>query len=214
VFTFGGTHAEYIQFLSTFILAHKPGINRADAAIEAERIYACGRHKDIESLAYFRNEVLALIGSKIGMYCMSTRPDDILMWSHYSDDHKGYCLEFEASDDTPFFGEAQPVIYSDSYPTVDFFQTPSHEQLELIFLTKASHWRYENEWRIIDHTAGPGMREYPEGLMTGVIFGVRLSECHKSDIRKWLAQRNHNVQTYQAVRQDGNFKIEIQLCDA
>jgi hypothetical protein len=33
--------------------------------------------------------------SSVGIYCVSTNYDDVLMWSHYADSHKGICLEFD-----------------------------------------------------------------------------------------------------------------------
>ena len=46
------------------------------------------------------------------------------MWSHYGHDHRGYCLEFKATNNTPVFGRAQPVVYADDYPVVDYYNTP------------------------------------------------------------------------------------------
>ncbi len=31
---------------------------------------------------------------ELGVYCLTTLRDNILMWAHYSDYHKGFCLEF------------------------------------------------------------------------------------------------------------------------
>jgi hypothetical protein len=44
-----------------------------------------------------------------GIACFSKVRDDILMWAHYGDKHKGLCLEFDGSDNCNFFGEALPV---------------------------------------------------------------------------------------------------------
>ena len=34
---------------------------------------------------------------QLGMFCLSARPDDILMWSHYASSHRGLCAAFTAS---------------------------------------------------------------------------------------------------------------------
>ena len=36
----------------------------------------------------------------------------MLMWGHYAGAHTGLCLEFSVSHAEPFFGRAQPVVYS------------------------------------------------------------------------------------------------------
>ena len=43
-----------------------------------------------------------------GVCCFSEKKDDILMWSHYADGHKGFCLEFI----TPKHNRDQEVIYN------------------------------------------------------------------------------------------------------
>ena len=32
--------------------------------------------------------------NSLGIFCLSERSDDILMWSHYSNGHRGVCLQF------------------------------------------------------------------------------------------------------------------------
>ena len=41
-----------------------------------------------------------------------------LLWSHYADSHKGFCLIFDADND--LFGSAMKMIYQDEYPSYDF----------------------------------------------------------------------------------------------
>jgi hypothetical protein len=157
--------------------------------------------------------VIRDLRSNIGLYCLAERPDSILMWSHYGADHKGYCLEFQATDQTVVFGEAQKVQYSELYPEVDFFKTPNLKQVELIFLTKHCGWAYEREWRIVDHRRGPGLREYPPQLLKTVIFGLRMPDADKDQIKSWVARRGHPVKLCHAVQDDRKFAVEVQEID-
>jgi hypothetical protein len=43
------------------------------------------------------------------VYCLSTTPDSTLMWSHYSNNHQGVCLEFSCSNIV--FGSAICIQY-------------------------------------------------------------------------------------------------------
>ena len=132
------------------------------------------------------------------------------MWSHYGKNHCGYCLKFEATDETPVFGAALPVIYSDQYPIVDFFNTPIDEQVDKIFLTKYTGWSYEQEYRVIDHQGGPGLRDYPEDLLKGVIFGLRMPKDDEKKIRLWTSRRGSPVEFYRAVQSAHGFSIGIE----
>lgn len=186
------------------------GLTSDSATAAAVGDYLEGRHRNPRHWEELRVDVIQLLGRAIGLYCLSELPDSILMWSHYGFEHTGYCAEFEAADTTPVFGAAQPVLYCENYPVVDYFKTPNDEQVDLIFLTKYIGWSYEHEWRIIDHEAGPGLREYPIELMKSVTFGLKMPNEHKTRIREWVKQRGTAIKFYQARQHSQRFAIERQ----
>lgn len=209
-FTFEGDKDEIIESLVRVLRKHNPRMTQDMATTDADATYHQGRHRDPGTWEALRQDVIEMLGNQIGLYCLARIPDSILMWSHYGHEHQGYCLEFEATDHTSVFGEAQPVLYSDSYPIVDFFKTPKEQQVDLIFLTKYTSWAYEQEWRVVDFQKGPGLREYPAELLKSVIFGLRMSEPHKALIREWINRRGLPVRLFQATRDERKFSIELQ----
>jgi len=208
-FTFNGDSHEVVEALAQILRRQNPGLTRDTATAHAVGIVLEGRHRDPRTWENMRNDLVAMLGHRIGLYCLSQHNDSILMWSHYSEDHKGYCLEFEATDQTPMFGAAQSVTYSDKYPVIDVIRTPNEEQIDLVFLTKFSEWKYEQEWRIIDHEIGPGTHEYPKELLKGVVFGMNMPEADKVRIRDWVSRRGHRIKFYQAARSDHEFRVDI-----
>src|SRR6266852_5856968 len=50
--------------------------------------------------------------NKTAILSLSEKPDQILMWSHYSAGHTGVCIQFKATHDIGYFGAAHPVCYS------------------------------------------------------------------------------------------------------
>jgi hypothetical protein len=207
--TFDGTKDEIIELLVSVLRKQNHLMSNNVATAEAANIYLQGRHRDPKTWEAVRRDVIQMLANEIGLYCLSRIPNSILMWAHYGNKHQGYCLEFEATDNTLVCGEALPVLYSDSYPEFDYFKTPKEKQVELVFMTKYTSWAYEQEWRIIDYRKGPGVREYPAELLKSVIFGLRMCEQNKTLIRKWASRRGHNVQFFQAVPNDRNFSIEL-----
>lgn len=212
-FTFEGTDDQVIDFLATQVRRYDASATSETALARARNILRGGFQHDRPSWEALRQALLEMLSNEIGLYCLAEIPDSILMWTHYADDHKGFCLAFEATDQTPVFGEAQKVIYSDDYPQVDFFNTPHEKQVDLIFLTKFSGWAYEREWRIVDHERGPGLRTYPRELLKEVIFGLRMSSEDKARIRAWVSRRGHPVELYQAVRHEQSFSVVVQDLD-
>jgi hypothetical protein len=142
---------------------------------EAATSYLEGRHCRPEVWEGFRQELIDTLNRSIGIYSLSAVKDEILMWSHYADEHRGYCLMFEASDTTPFFGAAQEVHYSEALPAITPYSDTDLEKAAKAMLTKYCGWSYEREWRIVDHESGAGLRDYPAALLVGVIFGARMS---------------------------------------
>lgn len=76
---------------------------------------------------------------------LSADPRNFLMWSHYSNGHKGIVIECEIPDDTP---ELFEVFYS---PFLSVFSEIEHVRVDMshIFKGKSEEWSYEKEYRII-----------------------------------------------------------------
>ena len=208
-FTFEGNRDQIIETLKRGLRRRYPASGNDDITATATSIYLEGRHRNPEIWEGLRNHLLQYLTNNIGLYCLSSIPNDILMWSHYGCGHSGFCLKFEAADDTPFFGRAQKVQYSRDFPIIDF-NTPIDKQVDLVLLTKYLGWCYEKEWRIIDHETGPGLKEYPSELLAGVIFGIKMPPENKNKIRDWINHGGRDVIFYQANLNEKKYAIEIQ----
>jgi len=99
----------------------------------------------------FRESVRNMIVDRWRVYCLTPYRDRPLMWSHYSDKHRGICLEFDAAQ--ALIGGAFQVRYSDALPVLDVLSL-SPEVVFQIFVTKSPDWRYENEYRILARDGG------------------------------------------------------------
>jgi hypothetical protein len=148
--------------------------------------------------------------AKSGVLCLSERNDDILMWSHYADHHRGLCLEFSTSGSEAFLAERLlPVSYSDKVPVWRYFIDDTHQMVTKVVLTKASHWRYEAEWRIIDPFNKPGPQSFPPLLLTGVILGARVSDPGRAQVFAWLDAFPTPVTVYQSSLRDDSYSLTI-----
>jgi hypothetical protein len=113
-----------------------------------------------------------------GIGCFSETASNILMWSHYADGHKGFCLEYDTSF-KPFL-YAEPVNYSISFPRLN----PRNDSLDLLpnlALTKAIGWAYEREWRVF-HEKGDSHYQLDFKALTGIFFGSVMPKEHKEII--------------------------------
>lgn len=81
---------------------------------------------------------------------------NILMWSHYADNHRGYCIKYKLSkhfikqDENDSFEHMflKPIIYRKDEDKVDISEMKTINT-DLAFATKHRSWGYENEVRLI-----------------------------------------------------------------
>lgn len=161
-----------------------------------------------------------LVFQFFGICSFSEVCDDILMWSHYSDGHKGFCVEFNRTDEN-MLQWARPITYpdNDEFPYVDYWKKKPEEQTEefgKVVLTKSQHWNYEKEWRILDRLSHVDdnyrghASKYPDIMLSGIIFGARMPEQDRKTIRDILAKKS--VLFYEAELVRNRFQINIVNC--
>ncbi len=146
---------------------------------------------------------------EIGVFCMTEKKDNILMWSHYADGHKGICLEFQPIPTSPFFVIAQEMNYEYKYSKPNMLRSTKDEKMLAVLLTKSKDWEYEKEWRIINHDNGPGIYKFPTELLTGVILGCSIVEKFKNLIINLALSRNPKPKIYQAKKKKDDFGLDI-----
>ena len=90
-----------------------------------------------------------------GVSCLSESKDSLLMWAHYANNHRGFCVEYDLLEiNRSLRFTAVPVIYSEEKTCFDFFDPQSiGKDTWKLFIqsltSKSPEWRYEKEWRII-----------------------------------------------------------------
>jgi len=130
-------------------------------------------------------------------------PDNMLMWSHYADNHYGIC-----------FGLRKKVIitkvhYTDSFPIVDpTNKLPVEAQLYMAMHTKQECWEYEQEYRALNleiRNSGLNLQDsYP---IERIYFGLRTPDDEKELIKNILSDRN--IEFYQASLLNDNFIMKF-----
>jgi hypothetical protein len=149
-----------------------------------------------------------------GIYCLSKIMDDILMWSHYSDSHKGLCLEFDTTKEIMLFGQAFKVNYSNEYPSIDVIKIAvgKGNEYRKAVLTKSKHWEYEQEWRILKPKSlgGPGKHRFPPELLTGVILGALISPEDKDKVLNWVKNFPTKIALFQAKINRTKYQLDIE----
>ena len=138
-------------------------------------------------IEHFRNGIIeGMLEAGIkthGVYCFSRLWDSILMWSHYANKHKGICVCFKISEDSPVSAYLTDVIYADRYPHV---YINNSEDYKLFFMTKYLTWKYEGEVRIIKPRACGQFIQLNENEVEAIIFGIKATEMEIDKVLDWV----------------------------
>lgn len=140
--------------------------------------------KSKENMNRFYN---TLFGEKLGwnVCCFTTNPLNEIMWSHYADNQKGVCLEFDLSKTPQLHNKLFQVNYTDTFPEIS-----SIDMLPTALLTKRTAWNYEDEWRIL--TNEKGEKRFNRESLSGIYFGCYVSKKTISKIRKMIIKSGYN----------------------
>lgn len=143
----------------------------------------------------------------IPMFCLSETPNNVLMWSHYAQNHTGVCLEFNGR--SPVFTYAVKVLYRSKRAVINLgLPRPDGDAL-IPAMTKSKDWRYEKEWRIIEAGTKPGLRQFPLDTLTGIILGERISNADRARVMDWHARREPKLRLRQASISHDEYRVDI-----
>jgi hypothetical protein len=130
-----------------------------------------------------------LFKNRIGIFCLTERADDHVMWVHYAANHTGFILGFDASahffrDDGRTLGK---VIYQ-ARPNV----LPEAD-VRACF-RKSNDWKYEKEWRCVRkfESSEPRMVGLDPALVKEIVFGFRMKPWHITRIMQLVTEYEMN----------------------
>jgi len=205
-FSFAATKERLRKYLRKNVRRNLSNMNRQQReAWIAEKI----RQRSFDNSA-FEAELVSKVEETIkgiGLYSLTRVPDDVLMWSHYSKSHEGFCLVFDERQ--RFIAQSQEIVYLDEYPIVNPILDSYDVRLKKTLFTKATRWNYEKEFRLFDYQAGPGTKTFPPEALVGVIFGCRMSEPDKARIKEWCKNRKTEIDFFQALKASRTYSLEI-----
>lgn len=130
----------------------------------------------------------------IGAYSLASDLPDInmnqvsnaMMWSHYADGMKGFCIKFDSNklfkslnelNDSVFYWAK--VDYQDSLYVVDYYDIIDESKNSAIkaIQTKHSGWQYEYECRFLTNESG--LYKYSHDAIDCIYIGDKIPKSHE-----------------------------------
>lgn len=156
-----------------------------------------------------------------------------LMWSHYSDSHRGLVIGFDSTSGffKPGAGKAKDGLKAVRYSNVRYripkegfhsLEDPSLRQANAkVFFTKGAHWKYEREMRILAHPDSadavlPGINHidirlfnFPAESVKEVIFGFRMSEPDQRRVFDLVRSKYLSAKIGKAFPHESQFALAV-----
>ena len=162
--------------------------------------------------------------------CFSNEKLNILMWSHYAENHQGICLCFKThtieNGHFLILDSKQHVLYPVKYieqkpKQVNLLYEGNYEELMDFFTHKYQDWEYENEYRTLinksefedDYT-----KEFRKEDLEGVIFGLNAKPDKMKEIYEIInthyLQKGVKVNFYRTQKTQRYFSLRVKKIDS
>lgn len=185
---------DYVEFVKTELLKGKPYkpilVNRiqemgAFSKWEAQNYYKHFK-KEIDKQVLIYNDDFK---RKILLCSFAATVKNNLMWSHYSNSHTGFCVEYDLSlldRNEEFLHALYPIIYTKSPMLANikscFYTDPTKDMLTI--MNKSSDWSYEQEYRLF--CSSEFKQDYFMPILPSRIFlGLNISDKDQEKIIKF-----------------------------
>jgi len=158
-------------------------------------------------------EIINAESRNVKVACFSEQNDSIPMWTHYADEHKGICIEYDFANEDR--GEIRaflsPVLYSNEVYKVNVFEDFTTTRLIRALLTKSIYWEYEAEWRLT--IMKKRNRVFPETIAApipkAIYFGTRFNQNNDKEIVAQLMQviKGMNIPFHEMVKHPTEYRL-------
>lgn len=177
-------------------------------------------NENINAKQKLENSILSLINiqKEIGIASLSTTNTNQVLWSMYSNDYKGYCIEYEIPDNVNDLYKVSyekdkefDVIEMVLLETLHSFYSlilNSDKKYSLIdnakniSLIKFNEWSFQDEWRFIGKA-----KEYKYLKIKAVYLGKNISKKHQIKIINIAKKMRYEI--YKCYDDYENFKIKF-----
>jgi hypothetical protein len=123
-----------------------------------------------------------------GILCFSRNWDNLLLWSHYGDSHKGICLGFDISVGEPGSNYDTDVQYQPNLLQIRGPEDLNFDLANRLLRTKHESWSYEQEVRMFVNLNDPPDEKGLNWIELGPLLVLREviigAQCHPTVSKK------------------------------
>ena len=147
-----------------------------------------------------------------GVYSMSKQkegevfPCNELLWAHYANSHKGFCIEYDLDKldtcITAIIDYRIDVEYQENKPIISP-EDSIEAKIKKAFSTKSLAWNYENEYRLVFGSSG--VKKIAFEAIRAIYFGLNMPLAERNAIVNGL--KDKGIEFYQIERVGKDYKL-------
>lgn len=199
-----GAEEQKVEFWERLINRDSPHKSREDIQTEARSAVRNGH--DLQRL--MDKMINRKYWDNFKTFCLSNTQRNILMWSHYANNHKGICLGFDSTPEKTVFGGAKKVKYCEDRYEIAWLDGDREEGLIESLYRKSDLWKYEQEWRIV-YPGHRGSQDYKTEELEEIIFGSEISDEDRKLVMSWCDQLEHKPELFDASLHPRKYEMVI-----
>jgi len=189
---------EKLEKYFTMIKGDKPQLNDDEVMKQAQSWMREGLLEKDALLENNKRILQEITNNKVGVFSLTKTKTPVLLWSHYSDNHKGFCIGYDREiliqDFMNKYNDYRKMVfyeidveYSDTYPIIiPKKDITSTEYMRKPLSTKAKFWEYENEKRILLLGGSRELTTVPAAAISEVIMGCKMSDKDQIEIGEFV----------------------------
>jgi len=152
------------------------------------------------------------MNKEFGIFSLADNCSNHLMWSHYSNSHKGICIGFNVNELKSLIGGGCGIFsmyYKNELPYFDLYEDDM-KYLKKLLCSKSSVWTYEQEYRIIRFGFARKILKITPKAISEVIFGLMMDHKTKMEILELIKNNFPDTKVFEAKRNTNLFAIDIE----
>jgi len=175
----------------------------------------------------FYNSILDEVKNRCGIVSFSQSNNNILLWSHYANNHTGFAIGFDRnrliqevrirySIDGYQIGK---VNYYSEYLNISLNALDDINLLEigsnlaeLAIFSKSINWQYEEEIRLMFRLGNSKLKISPSCIKE-IIFGCKMEQAVKNEIKSICKEKAINANFFQAELSTNKYELILHQVD-
>jgi len=147
-----------------------------------------------------------------GIYSLARRRDNLLMWAHYANSHRGFSVGIKKSSLKSLrFTQLLKVEYSNQFPQRPMFISDDEQTKYLlkIITTKSKHWSYEREYRLINMIFPNTPFRLKDDFVSEICLGLAMNEESKEEIKTLWKEKFPQAKLFQTSIDTKKFSLKF-----